>query len=296
MLPARPHRARLAIFTVLAAIGLGSTEARAQNFQRLSTSLTETLESAVDLLPEGINNVRIGAGPGVYPTFEGSKTYGAHVVPVISLKYRDLVEVVNNEIKVTAFNRLFTSEMGTAQERRTGYLRVGPLFSINFGRGEGDNPALKGLGDVGTSIEVGAFVAYLRNDNRWRIRARQDVASGHRGATVQLDYTRTFVKGPRLSFSASAGLELASSVYLKSFFGVDPLQSQRSGLPVFHPSGGLKDGSLSINGSYALSDHWSVFLNAGYERLLGDAAASPLVKLRGSPNVASASSFVVYSF
>jgi outer membrane scaffolding protein for murein synthesis (MipA/OmpV family) len=292
----RAWRAVLAASVTGLALLAGAREANAQSLERISTSLTDTLQSAIDLLPEGVTNVRIGAGPGVYSAFEGSRDYGVHLVPVVSFKYRNLVEVVNNEIHVTAFNRLFTSDPGTERERNTRYLRAGPLVSINFGRGENDNPALKGLGDVGTSFELGAFVAYVRNDDRWRVRARQDVADGHRGATMQLDYTHTFLRGPRISFSAAVGLEMATSVYLKSFFGVDAAQSQRSGLPQFHPSGGLKDGNLTVNGSYALSDHWTLFLNAGYEHLLGDAAASPLIKQRGSPNVASASTFVVYTF
>ena len=152
--------------------------AAAQDFERITTSLTDTLQTAIDLLPPGVNDVRLGLGPGVYPDFEGSRHSRVHAVPVVSLRYRDLIEVTNNEIKVTAFNKLFAPAVNS--DKPGGSLRVGPLISINFGRDESDSPDLKGMGDIGTSFEVGAFVSYLLPNDRVRVRLRQDVAGGHK--------------------------------------------------------------------------------------------------------------------
>src|SRR5689334_13295066 len=83
--------------------------ARADNVERMATSLTDTLQSAIDLLPEDVTNIRIGLGPAYYPAYEGSDDYKIRPVPVISLRYKNLIEVDNSEIKVTAFNRLLSS-------------------------------------------------------------------------------------------------------------------------------------------------------------------------------------------
>lgn len=288
------RNAAIAGLALLPSLFLPLGAARAQNFERITTSLTDTLQTAIELLPQGVYGVRLGIGPGVYPDFEGSRHSSIHAVPVVSLRYRDLVEVINNEVKVTAFSRLFTTTVGA--DKPDGSLRIGPLVSLNFGRSEDDSPDLKGMGDVGTSIELGAFAAYQMRDDRFRVRMRQDVIGGHKGATVQFDYTHTFIRGTGLSLSGVVGVDAASAAYMKSFFGVTAAQAALTGLPTYHPSTGLKDINAGLNGSYTLSDRWTVFATVGYERLVGSAAASPLIKLRGDANNVSASTFFVYGF
>ena len=289
-------RARIknAFILGLSALALSAVSARAQDFDRLGTNLTDTLQSAIDLLPPGVNDVRVGLGPAIYPDFEGSRHSRVHAQPVISLRYRDLVEVTNNEIRVTAFNKLFAPAVSS--EKAGGSLRVGPLLSLNFGRDESDSPDLVGMGDIGTSLELGAFISYLLPNDRVRARVRQDVAGGHKGATFQLDYTHTFIRGERVSLSANVGAMGGNAAYLKSFFGVNPLQAARSGLPSYRPKAGFKDVTAGVNGSYVINDNWSVFATLDYQRLIGSAADSPLIRLRGSKNNTSASTFFVYGF
>ena len=64
---------------LLAALQLALPAAQAQNFDRLTAGLTDTftdtLQTAIDLLPEGVTNIRLGLGPVVGPTYEGSDDY-----------------------------------------------------------------------------------------------------------------------------------------------------------------------------------------------------------------------------
>ncbi len=170
-------RLSVAVFA-LAAMPLSG--AQAQNLDRLTTGLTDgltdTLQSAIDLLPEDVTNIRLGLGPVVGPTYEGSNDYKVNPVPAVSLRYRNLLEVDNNEVKLIAFNRLFGAGTSTVGG---GVLKAGPLVSINFGRKESYSPDLNGMGNVGTSFELGGFVSYAFNANtRVRLRARHDVAGG----------------------------------------------------------------------------------------------------------------------
>ncbi len=286
-------RNRIAVAAAAVSLLAGSHVAQAAPpIERIATSLTDTLQLAVDLLPEDVTNVRLGIGPGIYPAFEGSDQYKIRPIPVVSLRYRGLVEVDNNEVKVIAFKYLFGRDAAIS----SGNFRAGPLVSINFGRGERDSTELRGMGSVDTSFELGAFVSYAAKDTRIRLRARQDVATGHNGATVIADVTQTFFRTARFGASASVSGAWASANYMKSFFGVSATQAAASGLPAYHPGSSFKDVSVGLNGSYTISEEWAVFANATYERLVSDAADSPLVRLRGSRNQASFSTFIVFTF
>ena len=279
---------------IAAATLIAASPARAQSIERLTTSLTDTLQSAIDLLPEGVTNVRLGIGPGVYSQYDGSSRYDVHPVPVVSLRYKNLIEVDNNEIKLTALSRVFQRSANVGGGNS---LRFGPLVSINFGRDESDSIDLRGMGDVGTSFELGGFVSYtIGNKTRFRVRARQDLAGGHNGFTVQLDASQTFIRDGRFALSGFVSSMWASVNYMKTFFGVNTAQAARSGLPFYHPGSSFKDVTVGTNGSYAFNAQWSVVANASYERLVGDAANSPLVAIKGDPNQFSISTFVVYTF
>ena len=181
---------------ILAAATVMVSSAKAQDFDRITSSLTDTPQTAIDMLPEDVTNVRLGLGPVMAPDYEGSNNYNINPVPVVSLRYRNFLEVDNNEVKITAFNRLFNSNTNMGGGRS---LRAGPLVSINFGRSQKANPDLAGMGNVGTAFELGGFVSYTFSpDSRVRLRARQDIASGHNGATVMADYAHTFIRHPQV--------------------------------------------------------------------------------------------------
>ena len=83
---------------------------------------------------------------------------------------------------------------------------------------------------------------------------------------------------------------------MRSLFGVTPVQAAASGYPAFTPGSGFKDVTCGLNGHYRIAARWSVVANVSYKRLIGDAADSPIVRIAGTPNQTSFSSFLVYSF
>lgn len=289
-------RARLAVHTLAVLMGalFAAAPARAQNFDDFATGMTDTLQAAIDLLPQEITNIRLGLGPSITPHYEGDDKYNISVIPAVSLRYQDLVEVNNNEVRIIAFNRLFAS----AGDINTigGSLRIGPTVSIDFGRDEDDSPDLTGLGDVDTSLELGAFVAYTRGRMRLRARARHDVIDGHSGGTVRLDAAYTVFQSAPVAMGFNVTSTWATGDYMRSYFGVTPAQSAASGLPVYVPGSGFKDLGAEINANYIFASQWALVANVGYKRLIGGAADSPLVRQRGSANQLAFQSFLVYSF
>ncbi len=277
---------------VLACALAASGAARAQEFDRAVSAFSDAIANTLDLRPSDVSHMKLGLGPGFSPAFEGSRDYKLHAVPVISLQYRDVLRVSNNDVDFTAFDHVFDlgEDVGSA------HLEVGPTVSLDFGRSEHDSADLRGMGNVGFALELGGYVAYSTDRFRVEWEAGQSATGGHGGAIAELHVSGTLYRGERLAVGANGTLSLATSKYLKSFFGVSPRQAALSGLPAFHPGGGLKSAFLGFQGSYTLTPSWALLAHLGYERLLGDAAASPLVVQRGAANQALVSAFAVYTF
>lgn len=281
------HAAPVALAVILLA-----APARAQNFDSLTDGLTDALQTAIDLLPSDVTNVRLGLGPVIAPDYEGSDDYNVDPVPAVSLRYGNFLEVDNNEVKVTAFNRLFNANMGGGSS-----LRAGPLVRIDFGRDEADSPDLRGMGDVDIALELGAFVSYqLESGTRVRVRVRHDVIKGHSGTLAIADVIQPFIRSGRFVLGGVVQATWASGPYMRSYFGVNAAQAAASGYPVYRPGSGFKDINAGLNGNYRLAERWSVVANVNYKRLIGGAADSPIVRIAGSPNQMNYSAFVVYAF
>jgi outer membrane scaffolding protein for murein synthesis (MipA/OmpV family) len=57
---------------------------------------------------------------------------------------------------------------------------------------------------------------------------------------------------------------------------VTPLQASRSIFPAFSAGAGIKDVEGGVNLVYRMNRHWFVLGDVSVERLMGDAAASPI--------------------
>jgi outer membrane protein len=262
--------------------------AQAQSFTRVFDDLGDAIKNTLTLRPQDVTNISLGVGPAVTPRFEGSREYQIRPVPVFSLRYRDVLRVTNNDIDFTAFDKALGEDGGK--------LELGPTLNFDFGRSENDSRKLRGLGDVGFSTEVGGYVGYAFGPTALRLEVGQDIAGGHKGALAEFSATTTLFRSDRFGVGASAGVTWASAKYLNSFFGVTATQAAAAGLPQFHAGSTLKNANISLNANYALTPHWALLATLAYERLLGDAAASPLVRLRGAADQGHFSSFVMYTF
>ncbi len=265
-----------------------ATPARAETFN-FNTMLDNVLGRAMEMMPmTGVKNVRIGLGPSYGPRFLGDKGGSVGVAPVVSLRYRNLVAVDNNSVRVNF--------LGNWGRDATSPWSAGPAVKIDFGRSEDDSPKLRGLGDVGTSVELGAFVGYRSGTSQFRLRARRDVVGSTSGILIDAEASTALIETDRLFARAGAQLVWANSKYTNAYFGVTPAKSIASGLPVYGAKSGLYDASVTLSLEYLLTDRWSALAVLGYTRMLGSAKDSPLVRLRGSPNQANVAAFAIYAF
>ena len=94
--------------------------------------------------------------------------------------------------------------------------------------------------------------------------------------------------GPRLL--------IADSRYERAYFAVTPAASLASGLPTYRPRGSIYGVAAASGLSVQLDSRWGLFGYARYERLVGDAARSPIVRQFGSRDQLSAGLGLSYIF
>ncbi|MCV0425813.1 MAG: MipA/OmpV family protein [Roseibium sp.] len=202
----------------------------------------------------------LGAFGAVAPSYEGSRRYTAYPLPVVrfhSLRFSNGFELGGGD--GTGFS-IYPS-LGYLGERSTK-----------------NDPALQGLPDVDHSIELGTGVSYRYRNTRAFVDLRYG-AIGHNGFVgvtgvdliMHPEENLTFTLGPRISF--------ASRQYMETYFSVSPESSTSSGLHRFSASGGIKSAGLAASLKYQISDAWAVEGRAGWDRLIGDAGASPITAL-----------------
>lgn len=138
------------------------------------------------------------------------------------------------------------------------------------------------LPKVGFTVEAGALVRYKASD---AVQLRGEVRKGlggHQGWVFNLggDYIARnrdqwlFSIGPRLTF--------ADDRYASAYFGVDPAHSTASGLPAFDAKGGLQAAGANAGFITQITPRWGIYSYAKYDRLVGDAGDSPIVRRLGS--------------
>jgi outer membrane scaffolding protein for murein synthesis (MipA/OmpV family) len=266
-----------------------SARAEAAMLDKVNNTLDSLYSQALDFVPEGVYGVRLGFGPAVEPKFRGDSKLDIYPAPLISLRYKNLLAVDNNTLRINVLGNW-------GKVAGDSHWSLGPVVRIDGGRDESDSPKLRGLGDVGTGIELGGYVSYKTGPTRLRARIRKDVAGGHGGVLVDFDATTALYNATSWSLSGNVQITWANGKYMSAFYGVTPAQSAASGLPVYHAGSGIHDINASLVASYQIDERWSLLGNLGFSRLLSSASGNPLVKLRGSPNQPNLAVFAVYSF
>jgi MipA family protein len=235
--------------------------------------------------PAGLWTVTIGAGGSFRPDFEGATHYLLRPVPIFSVQ------------RAGSRQQFIGPRDGASIALLdTGGFRAGPVVTSLPSRKVSSDAALNGLNDISTTYELGGFVEYFPVD--W-FRVRAEVRRGFGGsdgvfadvfadAIVPVWDRLTWSAGPRLSFANTHGTA--------PFFGIDQTGALASGLPVFNASGGLHSVGVGTQLRYQITPQWETHSYVEYQRLEGDAAASPLITQRGSPNQTTFSIGASYSF
>jgi len=289
------YKAPLVSTALCLALGILASAARAES----SLQSIPTTAAPEGYPPSQDIHYQVGGGLIYAPVFLGSKDYRLMAAPDIALQYKDKIFAsVEQGIGYNLLNQ--------------GGWRLGPLAKMEFGRREnGYTPfnidgkkttALRGLGNVDSTVELGGFGSYTWHDVTSKAEILQGV-NGDKGlkTEVSVSYARDvhkvlYTEGPPLIVSLTPHITMVDQTYDKAYFGINALQSTRSGLAQYHPSGGVLSYGLTDTAVLPITQSVTAVLMAAYDRLGNDAGDSPLVKYRGSPNQCFIGFFLTYNF
>lgn len=252
--------------------------------------------------PEDRNSLVLGLGGGIAPEYEGADDYGFQPGGVIQGK------VDGFDFQVRGPN-IYVDLLRDAPESRWNLI-AGPVAQVRFernSRNDTDDPRVAALGTRDTAVELGGYVGI----------GRKGFLIPPASLTFDLAFVRD-VAGAHDSFILTPGVALSSPLSQRSFarlgvtadyvgkgyggtyFDVAALPNPDA-LPAYATRGsGLK----SIGTTFLLTHDlggdnrkgWALFGLAGYKRLLGQYARSPIVRDAGSADQFLGIAGIAYAF
>lgn len=210
--------------------------------------------------PEPEWKVSLGGGVSDAPRYEGSANSRLRFMPLLEASY----------------GHFFISPL-----RGAGYnfsddrdLEYGLRLAPGHARWQNADPRLSGMGDIGYSIEPGAFLNVRFAP--WYISS--GLSTGVHGTHAELG------GGVGLPPSAADRLRLGVSMnwgnaqYNQTYFGVTTAQAAASGnvLTPYNAGAGAKDYALTANWAHSFSKEWFSSAGVSHKRLVGSAQYSPL--------------------
>jgi outer membrane protein len=227
--------------------------------------------------------VRVGLGAQLQPEFVGADDH--EVAPLWDLDIAKGTNPFPFEAPDDSFAFSLVSEGGFS---------AGPAANIEWSRKDSDVGAP--LGKVKTTFEIGAFAQFQASESiRLRGELRKGI-NGHEGLVGAIGADQIWRDGDRYVFSVGPRLRFSNGRYQRAYFGVDTAAAVASGLPAYRPDGGLHAMGLTSGLSYQFSPRFGMFGYAGYDRLIGDAGKSPIVRELGSRNQLSGGLGLSYTF
>ncbi|TVQ01830.1 MAG: MipA/OmpV family protein [Roseinatronobacter sp.] len=147
---------------------------------------------------------------------------------------------------------------------------------------------LAGLEDVSAAIEVG--VGLQHTADWWQVYGdlRYGVI-GHKALAGELGMNLIYRGESGLVLHAGPRAEFGNARFARTYFGVTDAEATEAAFAdaAYRPSGGFQSVGLEVGAYQPLSADWGVTGSLRYDRLRGDAAASPIVQ-QGQRNQISA--------
>ncbi len=209
-------------------------------------------------------SISVGAGGKVKPEYFGSDDYELSAVPVFDVRrfyIPGLGQVVDGKSKQRGFS-------------------IYPSFSFIGEREASDSVDLTGTNTIDWAFEAGLGIQYRYDWIRTFAEFRQGF-NGHDGQTGTLGMDFTFEPADRTTLVFGPRINWGSNDFMDTYFGVTAAEAAAPGslLAVFDPGSGFNSAGVEMRMSYEWNDRTTLHFDAGWERLINDAADSPIVRL-----------------
>ncbi len=229
--------------------------------------------------------VELGLEVRALPHYQGSEVYGVYPFPLLDVRPAGTPPRFHAPRDGIGY-ALYDTDM----------IKAGPVLQVELGRHVKHNPALAGLGNVGTAAEIGGFVDYW--PVHW-LRARAELRQGfggHHGIVSDETVDVVLPLGPQWVLSGGPRMTLATREANKPYFSIDSNQSAASGLPVYDAGGGVRSVGAGVQARYQWNPRWASHAFVEYTRLVGNVGVSPIVMEPGSPDQVMIGFGTTYSF
>lgn len=198
------------------------------------------------------------------PRYQGSDRYRVVAVPVVELRYGRFFA---NPRKGIGYQLVKTHRLTVSAA--TTYVR---------GYRQADTPV--GIGRLGSGLGARVAVDYKRHGVRFSLGATKVLSGGVDGALVDGSIAVPVPLSKRLVLMPAVSATWADRSYSDRYFGVTGVQSAASGLPVFHPGGGVKDVTASLAAIYHVNDRINLVATGALSDVVGPVKDSPIVRDR----------------
>ena len=233
----------------------------------------------------------LGAGIRYSADYEGSDDYEASALPMLSVDWTSKrAELGDGETDASV--GLLDASLSFPKGLDVTFADIrGPFGAVefstglgyDFGRDAGDNDALRGMGDIDGFV-VGKFGALVKSRIGLFAGAdlNQSLSDDDNGYTVETKLGMQMPVSDSVVFIPQVSAVWASDDHMQQFFGVSGSQAASSGYGRYTPESGFKTVGFGVAANWGITENWSLIGNVGVDRLIGDAADSPLVDGPGS--------------
>jgi MipA family protein len=240
-------------------------------------------------LPRDSGNL-VGLGVFSVPDYYGSDDYKAAAAPIVRYQWNE-----------TQYVQLLGPELRANLMPYRTDLRAGPLIRFRQRRDDDvDDSVVKHMRPVASATEIGAFIDYhmpidpanplhkvvFSADLVGNTTGVYSGPSGNVRATYWYPFPQGFMGRPLLG-TVGFGLFFASDHFNDRYFGVhgtDVLLFPKQAGREYKAEGGITSIKIPFSLTSQVDPKWLVTFAGRYERLLGDAADSPVAKDRGDEN------------
>ena len=223
----------------------------------------------------------VGFGVGMTPRYAGARDDSIWgVVPGVRYQFDNSRKFIEWYGPLGSFNVLESESW-----------QFGPSLGLRLGRSDVEDPVVRRLPEVDTTIEGGAMVSWTRLNTTgvpWRLRvgvvALTDFGDTYSGLNTSFWSSLWVPLSPTVFVGLGGGFSWSSSSFNQAFFGVTPAGSAASRLPAYTPDSGVRQWYAWPSIVVRLSRHWFGGAGLFYQRLVGPAGDSPIVTQRGDRN------------
>jgi outer membrane protein len=232
----------------------------------------------------GGHTVTVGMGAQSFAKYPGSDSYSLYPMPIFGFRREGAPMPFQAQDEGIGIGLL-------GQDSRFNF---GPSIALRSKREQDDVGAP--VGDVGFTIEAGGFVeVYPVRNFRLRGELRQGL-SGHRGLVGDLGADLVIRDDSSYIFSIGPRARWGDSDFTRAYFGVTPAAAIASGLPAYQPRSGFYAVGAMAGLTYKFGRNWGMRSYVGYDRLIRNAADSPIVRSFGSRDQFSGGAGLFFEF